>query len=160
MDVDAKTESPQRREPTFEELPKEVQIRALKDAIAFLAEKGYNPITPELLTEALGPEQLRVIGETIDYPGELDESQLNTIAENIPEDALITSLEKAADENIMTPAKDSSSNVLPSTLIEHPAAVYYTISLGFLMTAAYISSPVVALAGVGILLITYIHYAG
>lgn len=139
----------------------DIKKEAIAEAIAMMAQQGY-VITPERLTEALGPEQLRLIGQSINLSEELTESQLVTIAENIPEGSLTKALERSqADTQAtnMTQNGDAVQSDISQTLLKHPAAALYAISVGVLMTAMYLSSPIVALAGIGILLITVLHYA-
>lgn len=141
----------------LEGLTREAKIQALKDAITILAKEGYPPFSPENLPEILGPSQLRLIFEEADLSDQITEEQLETIAENIPSEDLAIAL-RETDSDIMDAEKSAFERLIDVTLLDYPVATLYAISLGMMMLALYISSPIVALAGVGTLLITILHY--
>jgi hypothetical protein len=63
----------------WSELPQEVQIKAISEAISVLASEGYSPFAAEDLSEALGPDQLRLVATSI----QLSDEELETVAENL-----------------------------------------------------------------------------
>ena len=135
----------------WEELPESVKNRALAQAIIALANQGRGPISPERLTEALGPDQLRCVADNIS----LSEEQLATIGEGIQPEGMWES------EMIATEGSASESVVATITrhFLDYPAASFYAISVGVMMIALYLSSPLIALSGVSVMLITIAHYA-
>lgn len=156
--------TPSGDEPSeFEDLPEDIQIRAIAQALAILTEKGYEPISPELLSEAMGPEQLRLLADNIDVSSSLTDEQLVTIAENIPDEALHQALSETM-ENDSSPDSSSQQDTpimtraVETAILERPQATLYAIALVMMMTAFYMSNPLTALAGSVILVFTVVHY--
>ena len=173
----------------WEELPESVKNRALAQAIIALGNQGRGPISPERLTEALGPDQLRCVADNISLSEEqlatigegiqpdnisFSEEQLATIGEGIQPDNISLSEEQLATigegiqpggmwESEMIATEGSASESVVATITRHfldyPAASFYAISVGVMMIALYLSSPLIALSGVSVMLITIAHYA-
>lgn len=143
----------------FEDLPEEMQIQAIGEAILMLADRENLMFSSELLSEALGPEQLRVIAHNIDVREGLNEEHLQTIAENIPPETVEEFVDEAGEAAIQQ--KNLSSmfgEFIETALYEHPAANWVAISVGLMMLSLYLSSPIIALAGTASLIITVLHY--
>jgi hypothetical protein len=49
--------------------------------------------------------------------------------------------------------------LVEKVLLERPEASLYAVSLAIMMVALYLSNPIIALVGIGVLLITVLHYA-
>ncbi|WP_353634067.1 hypothetical protein ABSL23_13200 [Halobacterium sp. NMX12-1] len=84
---------------SFDDLDKSVQAEALARAIRLLASDGYPPFTADELSEALEPEQLKVIANEIEIVQELSEEQIQTLAETIPRDDVEETVQPEMETN-------------------------------------------------------------
>lgn len=73
---------PYGKEPKLTDLPESVQVEAIAKAIRMLAQDGYSPFDATDLSEALGPEQLRLVAEAF------GEDQLRSIAAMLAEEEI------------------------------------------------------------------------
>ncbi|MXR19746.1 hypothetical protein [Halobacterium bonnevillei] len=94
---------------SLDDLDESVQAQALARAIKLLAQDGYSPFTPQDLSEALGPDQLRVLAQHIEFGEALSEEQMRTLAETMPQDNVVANLEAEMESNSpssQAPARD------------------------------------------------------
>lgn len=81
--------------------------------------------------------------------------------ETKPTEPLSTSgnKEKVDNDSSMNQANSKLDDLLQRAFLDYPAATAYAIALGLMMSAIYFSSPLIAMAGVGTLILTILHYA-
>lgn len=83
------------------------------------------------------------------------------VANSLPEDSIRSVASHISEEDVAEYMKSNTrvqSKPMRSVLLKHPSAILYAIALGMMMTSMYLSNPIVALAGVSILLFTGLHY--
>ena len=90
---------------------------------------------------------------------ELSDEQLDSIAEYIIETRVNSIDSTSWDRGRMNQNQSALDQLIEQALLTHPAASLYALSLGLMMIALYLSSPMVGLAGSGLLIITSLHYA-
>jgi hypothetical protein len=66
-------------DPNWDDLPRQVQVAALQQAIEVLANRGYEPISGEALFESLGSSEIRLLAQNFEFT----EQELQTFSEQI-----------------------------------------------------------------------------
>jgi hypothetical protein len=125
-------------------------------ALLRIQEKIDNLPLEELIKAAVSEEVqtefLRTDGRFIDA---------EDVANSLPEDCLQLVANHISEEDVAECMKSNTrvqSKPIKSVLLKHPSAILYAVALGMMMISMYLSNPIVALAGVSILLFTGLHY--
>jgi len=147
---------------SFKDLDDDVQAQALAVAIKLLTSQGLEPFTSKRIAEALGPSQLRLIGENINLDQELNEETVIAIAENIPADTVEPALEKGMVSQ--TNSGESSPQDFPDlrqtgTLIATNLVLTLISISGIWLGFSMSSIPLIALSTFLLMLVGYNIFA-
>lgn len=137
----------------WNDLPEEVQVKALGVGIQMLATRGLSPISTEELSGALGPDELRLIATQV----ELTEDQLQTVAEAISTER-ITNGSTAFREDVSSMTTSQTLEVLYRSLMLTGAIIGIAGAvLVFLMLG---SIPLALVIGMAVVFFLYSYKLG
>lgn len=135
----------------LESLPEKARNQALKQALEILVRNGSLEMGPERISEALGPEQLRLLGESVEF----SEQELQVIASGIDP----SQIEMENGQNGSTSISSKAAEVVNSTVFDRPQVVLYAISISTMLVGLSFDSFIPIVLGGFLLLITGLHYA-
>lgn len=133
---------------SWESLPKEIREYALAEALKFCVQNDTMVLSPENLTEALGPEQLRLLATQI----ELSDEEISEIAEDINQ----SRLQSASESQSSVSAK--FAEIIDQAILRRPQATLYATSLSVMLVGVAISNTLVIIMGGVMLIMTGLHY--